>query len=159
MARTAPVPNIPAIPGMNPGMFAAGGGADGSGGDDSAGDAGKEKSGAGTENSSKDADGDSNEAPDPAKYPTCGTKSHPVDVVTGRAFTLPIEDVALSGPLPFSFQRTYSTTAAKQDMGLGLGWAHSLGWRVEVRRRSVVVWNDQGKSVEFSQIPVGASTV
>ncbi|MGK3961664.1 RHS repeat domain-containing protein [Sorangium sp. So ce118] len=31
MARTAPVPNIPAIPGMNPGVFIMGGG-DGSGG-------------------------------------------------------------------------------------------------------------------------------
>ena len=26
MARTAPVPNIPAIPGMNPGVFIMGGG-------------------------------------------------------------------------------------------------------------------------------------
>ncbi|WP_437906214.1 hypothetical protein WME95_49710 [Sorangium sp. So ce327] len=31
MARTAPVPNIPAIPGMNPGVFIMGGGG-GSGG-------------------------------------------------------------------------------------------------------------------------------
>jgi hypothetical protein len=33
MARTAPIPNIPAIPGMNPGIWILGGGASGQGED------------------------------------------------------------------------------------------------------------------------------
>ncbi|AUX19913.1 uncharacterized protein SOCEGT47_003670 [Sorangium cellulosum] len=38
MARTAPIPNIPAIPGMNPGVFILGGGGSGGGGNGRGGD-------------------------------------------------------------------------------------------------------------------------
>ena len=82
---------------MCPGIAVLGGGGeggdadgDGSGGKDGAGGDGKGngKNGA---NDGKSADG----APDYAKYPECGYASHPVDVVTGRAFTHPIVDLEL----------------------------------------------------------------
>ena len=45
----------------------------------------------------------------------------------GRVFTHPIADLQLPGPLPFTFERAYSSAASKEDQGLGWGWAHSLG--------------------------------
>jgi hypothetical protein len=72
---------------MCPGVVVVGGGGGGSGsGEAGAGDG-------------KDARG----APDYQKYPECGYASHPVDVVTGRAFTHPITDLELPGPLPLAF--------------------------------------------------------
>jgi RHS repeat-associated protein len=151
---TAPVPNIVPIPGMAPGeAVAAGSGA--SGGDDGDASKGDDKENAGTGKDGKDAEGDNRDAPDPAKNPTCGTESHPVDVVTGRVFTHPITDLELPGPLPFTFARSYSSKASREDQGLGLGWAHSLGWFVQVFRDRVRVWNELGVSVSFAIPEVG----
>jgi hypothetical protein len=57
MARTAPVPNIPAIPGMNPGLFVLGGGGDGGGSGAGGGKGGKKGQGADGKNGGKDAKG------------------------------------------------------------------------------------------------------
>jgi len=159
MARTAPAPNIPPIPGMCPSLAVLAGGGDGGGG--SGGDAGD---GSGDDNAAankggENAEADKRGAPDPEKYPECGTASHPVDVVTGRAFTHPIVDLALPGPLRLSFARTYSSKAAGVDMGLGLGWAHTFGWKVEVQRRRITVWNEQGTAVDFPVVRPGDEVV
>lgn len=153
MARTAPVPNIPAIPGMNPGLFVLGGGADsgGSGAGGGKGKGGKQR--ASGKNAGKDAKGGGKGAPDPKKYPKCGTASHPVDVGTGRAFTHPILILELGGPLPLRIERSYSSSASQIDAGLGFGWAWSLGWRVEERRRSVHVWTDLGTCISLDDGP------
>ncbi len=153
MARTAPVPNIPAIPGMNPGLFILGGGGDG-GGSGAGGGKGKGgKQGAGGKNGGADAKGGGKSAPDPKKYPKCGTASHPVDVATGRAFTHPIPILELGGPMPLRIERSWSSSAAHLDMGLGWGWAHSLGWRIEERRRGLHVWTDLGTRVSLDEKP------
>lgn len=147
MARTAPVPNIPAIPGMNPGLFVLGGGGDG-GGSGAGGGKGKGgKQGAGGKNGGQDANGGGKGAPDPQRYPHCGTESHPVDFSTGRAFTHPILIVALPGPLPLRLSRSYSTSSAHRDMGLGFGWSHDLSQCIEETRRTVVVWTGLGTKV------------
>ncbi|XXY46624.1 RHS repeat-associated core domain-containing protein [Sorangium sp. So ce269] len=159
MARTAPVPNIPAIPGMNPGVFVMGGGAGGGGGSGPGGQARGGNQGAGGGSGGNQASGGQKNAPDYQRYPECGYASHPVDVVTGRAFTHPIADLELPGPLPFSFARMYSSTMAHRDTGLGFGWGHSLGWEVEIRRRKLVVWNEQGVAVDFPHLPEGAEVV
>jgi RHS repeat-associated protein len=153
MARTAPVPNFPAIPGMNPGLFVLGGG--GAGGGSGAG-RGKGKGGkqrAGGKNGGADAKGGGKGAPDPKKYPKCGTASHPVDVATGRAFTHPILVMELGGPLPLRIERSWSSSASHIDVGLGWGWAWSLGWRLEVRRRSLHVWTDLGTRISLEDGP------
>ncbi len=157
--RTAPAPNILPLPGMNPCEFLMAGGAGSGGGSDSGDAAGDDKEGAGTGKDGKDAEGDQKSAPDYEKYPTCGTESHPVDVVTGRVFTHPITDLTLPGPLPFEFERSYSTSASKEDQGLGYGWGHSLGWFIEVHRRRVTVWNHRGVSVDFPIPEVGHSVL
>ena len=69
MARTAPVPNFPAIPGMNPGMFLLGGGGDG-GGSGAVGGRGKGAGQGGSgKGGGKDGKGDGKSAPDPVRYP------------------------------------------------------------------------------------------
>jgi YD repeat-containing protein len=149
MARTAPVPNIPAIPGMNPGVFVLGGGAGGGGSGGPGGGAGSGNQGGGGSNGGDGADGGEKGALDPEKYPLCGTKSHPVDVATGRAFTHPIPILELPGPMPLRIARSYSSTARHEDMGLGWGWAHSLGWRLVVGGRTIDVWTDLGTRARF----------
>ncbi|MEP7123484.1 MAG: DUF6531 domain-containing protein, partial [Byssovorax sp.] len=159
MARTAPVPDIPPIPGMCPSIAVLAGGGDGGGGSgESAGDGSGDDNAAG-DGSGEQAAGDGRGAPDYQKYPGCGYASHPVDVVTGRAFTHPVVDLELPGPLPLVFERMYSSKMSNRDTGLGFGWGHSLGWEIEVRRRSIVVWNQQGTAVEFPMIAAGGETL
>ncbi len=128
-------------------------------GDDANANDGGDKEGAGGGSGGDDASADNKNAPDYEKYPTCGTESHPVDVVTGRVFTHPIVDLELPGPLPFTFQRSYSSAASKENQGLGWGWAHSLGWFIEVERRLVRVWNEKGVSVSFPVPQIGHSVL
>jgi YD repeat-containing protein len=156
--RSAPAPDLLPIPGMNQGMaIAAGSG--GSGGDDGSAEEGGDGEGAGGGSGGDDASGDNRDAPDYEKYPTCGTESHPVDVVTGRVFTHPVTDLELPGPLPFVFKRSYSSKASREDQGLGWGWGHSLGWFVELERRRVRVWNEKGVSVSFPVPQIGHSVL
>src|SRR5690606_15193268 len=98
------------------------------------------------------------EAPDPSRYPVCGSKSHPVDVVTGRAYTHPIEDFSLGGPLPLVFRRVCSSKIYNRDLGLGPSWAHTLGWRLKVDRRAVRVFTEQGTVLDMP-IPRPGETV
>ncbi|MFT3769640.1 MAG: RHS repeat-associated core domain-containing protein [Minicystis sp.] len=84
---------------------------------------------------------------------------HPVDVITGRAYTLPAVDLELPGPLPLVLARVYSTTAAERDTGLGFGWSCSWSWEIEVRRRKLVVWSDEGIATDFPALDLGAEHV
>ena len=136
----------------------AGGGDAGGGGGNGAGD-GSGDNNAGAGSGGENAEGDGRGAPDYQKHPECGYASHPVDVVTGRAFTHPIVDLELPGPLPLTFSRMYSSKAAHLDMGIGFGWAHTFGWKVEVRRRSIVVWNEQGIAVDFPLVRQGEEAI
>lgn len=79
-------------------------------------------------------------------------KGDPIDVVTGRVFTTPVVDLALPGPLPLVFFRTYSTSLRERDIGLGPGWTHTLAWEVELRRSGAVVWTDDGLPVAFGPV-------
>ncbi|MDI1443569.1 RHS repeat-associated core domain-containing protein [Polyangium sp. 6x1] len=135
-------------------MGSGGGDGDGSGGGSGNGGDGS-GNGDGAGGDGKGAQG----APDYKKYPECGYASHPVDVVTGRAFTHPIVDLELPGPLPLVFHRMYSSKMADRDVGLGYGWGHTFGWEVEVGRRGIRVWNEQGIAVDFPMVPVGGEVI
>lgn len=159
MPRTAPAPNAIAIPGMNPGLLVAGGGGGGGGsGAGGGGGRGKRIRGAG-KGGRKNPSGGKKSAPDPKKYPKCGTKSHPVDVVTGRAFTLPYEDFALPGPLELLFERSYSSHAIHRDVGIGPGWGHSLGWQLVEGARTISVWTGSAVEVRFEKPRKGNASV
>ena len=171
MARTAPVPNIPAIPGMNPGLFVLGGGGDGGGSGAGAGKGKGGKQGANGKNGGKDANGGGKGAGacGAGSGGGCSNPSHgggggaaagdPVDIVTGRVYTIPVIDLAVNGVIPLVLKRSYSTTCAERDIGLGFGWSHSLSWEVEPRRRSVIVWKPDGSYIRAPQPDVGEQVV
>lgn len=159
MARTAPVPDIPPIPGMCPSIAVlAGGGDGGGGGGDGAGDgSGDQNAGAGAGGEGADGDGRSAGGCGVSGSGGCSVHSHtpaaghPVDVVTGRAYTDPVVDLFLPGPIDLAFRRSYSSTAAERDIGLGFGWSHSLAWQIEVGRRSVTVHTQDARVVEMNK--------
>lgn len=137
-----------------------GGGGSGSGGDGSASASG--------DGSPENAEGDGASAPcggggGPAGCTNCSeaaTRGDPVDVVTGRVFTVPVTDVFLPGPLPFELERTYSSTARGRDVGLGYGWSHSFAWEVVEHRDHVIVWRSDGTFLRFpGPIGVGLSAL
>ncbi|KYF55100.1 hypothetical protein BE04_19760 [Sorangium cellulosum] len=86
-------------------------------------------------------------------------QGEPVDVVTGRVFTVPEADVDLPGPLPLEIVRSYGSQARERDIGLGFGWSHSLAWAVELRRRSTVVVTADGIEEEFGLVSRDAGVI
>lgn len=171
MPRTAPVPNMIAIPGMCPGVLIKAGGA-GGGGSGAGGGKGKGgKKGARTKGGKDDAEGGKknqgacgtgSNADGGCPNPKHGSGGHvtagdPVDVVTGRVFTVPAVDLVLGGPFPFILRRTYSTSAVERDVGLGFGWSHTFAWEIQVKRRRSILWTSAGGKGEFATIQPGES--
>ncbi|WP_441293044.1 RHS repeat-associated core domain-containing protein [Sorangium sp. KYC3313] len=158
---------------MNPGVFVlgGGGGGGGSGGKGGKGGKGNQKAkgkngGKGTGGGGKGACGNGTGDPNGGSCPKHhkgkksgkASKGDPVDVVTGNVFTNPVLDVDLPGPLPLEIARAYYSTSTERDVGLGLGWCHSLAWDIEIGRRSITVWSDQGLGLEFDLIEEGEGT-
>ncbi|WP_437330874.1 RHS repeat-associated core domain-containing protein [Sorangium sp. So ce381] len=172
--RTAPAPNIPAIPGMNPGVFVMGGGGGGGGSGGKGGGGSTGARGADGRGGGSDANGggksagscgtgstDGGGCPNHHGPGTSGTMSRgdPVDVVTGRVFTLPAVDLFLPSPLPLRIERTYSSTSRDRDVGLGPGWTFSLAWQVIERRRSVRVITSDGVEHDFGKLEPAAGVL
>ncbi len=153
--NTAPAPNAAAPPGMCPGAVVQGGGGAGAGGGAGGGGSGAGAGGASGGGSGASGSGANGGAADPGAYPLCGTASHPVDVATGRAFTHPIVDFELGGPLPLRFERSASSHAHATDAGLGPSWSHTLGWHIQVRRSGLRVFTDLGTYVDFPLLKPG----
>lgn len=160
MARTAPVPNIPAIPGMNPGVFVMGGGGSGGGGSGKGGSGKGGEQGAEGENGGDGAEGGGKGAGNCGTGGTGGctncdsqiARGDPADVVSGEVFTNPSVDLRLPGFFGLELQRSYSTREINRDCGLGWGWAHSLAWDLEVGRRDIVVRNGAGHVARFPML-------
>jgi RHS repeat-associated protein len=163
MARTAPVPNIPPIPGMNPCTWLAGGGAGGGGGSGKGGKGGDGNAGA-------DGSGQDGNPDDGGKGSgACGqggkggctncssgvSAGDPVDVQTGNVFTIPKTDLFLPGAFDLKLLRTYSTARKSVSVGMGWGWSHSLAWSLHEHRRSIVVRAGDGRKVELPSVAVG----
>ncbi|MBL9026190.1 MAG: RHS repeat protein [Myxococcales bacterium] len=163
MARTAPAPNVPPIPGMCPSIAVMGGGAGGGGGSGNAsgdgsgnGDGSGDGSGDGANGDGRNAQSGNGQSGGQAGCPNHhggssggASRGDPVDVVTGRVFTLPVTDLELKGPLPLELLRAYSSGSRDRDIGLGYGWAHSLGWTVETTRSRFRVYKWDGTAVDF----------
>ncbi|WP_437994053.1 RHS repeat-associated core domain-containing protein [Sorangium sp. So ce145] len=171
MARTAPVPNIPAIPGMNPGVFIMGGGAVVGGRGGASGRGKARGQGASGKNGGDEAKGGGKNACGAGKDGGGCPNHHggrgsgkiaqgdPVDVVTGRVFTVPETDVDIPGPLPLQIVRSYGSQARGRDVGLGFGWTHSLAWAIELRRRTTIVVTADGNEEEFGLVPRDAGVL
>ncbi|MGL6159782.1 RHS repeat-associated core domain-containing protein [Microbulbifer sp.] len=63
----------------------------------------------------------------------------PINLKTGEE-RLTLVDAVLDGPLPFTLARTYRSSNPK-DFGMGHGWTHTLGERLE--------WRGKGKPLHF----------
>jgi RHS repeat-associated protein len=157
MARTAPAPNLIAIPGMNPGTWLMGGGAGGggAGGGDGNGDDGA--GGAGGENDGQNGDGNGNGAGSCGQggagaCTNCASKTaagDPIDVVTGEVFTGWKTDLFLPGFFNLDIRRKYSTSTRARDIGLGHGWIHSLAWEIHEEGSGLVLHSGDGRRVEL----------
>lgn len=143
MARTAPAPNIPPIPGMCPGIAVLGGGGGGGGGSGKGSKKGKGKKKGKTKKGKKNASGN--------KKKGGKGKGDPVCPVTGRVFT-DVLDFALPGPMPLSWIRSYSSRSTR-DGELGIGWSHAHSWTIVAGRRRVTVIDDAGLEQEFEDVP------
>lgn len=174
MARTAPVPNIPAIPGMNPGVFVMGGGGGGGGSGGRGGNGAGDGQGGSGSNGGDGADGGGKGAGSCGTGSTDGggcpnhhgsgssgkmSRGDPVDVVTGRVFTVPAVDVAFPGPLPLVIERTYSSSARDRDVGLGFGWTHSLAWQLLQRRGSLHILSFDGVEHDLGKVLPGTGVI
>lgn len=152
---------------MNPGILVkAGGGAGGGSG------AGKGKGRGGK----KGANGQGNEenADDGKKTQgNCGTgsngdctncssnvsKGDPVDVCTGEVYTLPVADLYLPGTFALELRRSYASSLARVDAGMGYGWTHSLAWSLEERHREIIIRTGDGKVETFPALKPGEELV
>jgi RHS repeat-associated protein len=94
-----------------------------------------------------------------ATHDASKSAGHPVDVVTGRAYTDPVTDFRLPGPLWLEFERSYSTAFRERDCGLGFGWSHSFAWELEVHRRYIVLRTPDGRELEFPTLPIAESVL
>lgn len=174
MARTAPVPNIPAIPGMNPGVFVMGGGGGGGGSGGRGGNGAGDGQGGSGSNGGDGAGGGGKGAGSCGTGSTDGggcpnhhgpgssgrmSRGDPVDVVTGRVFTVPAVDLSFPGPLPLVIERTYSSSARDRDVGLGFGWTHSLAWQLLQRRGSLRIVTFDGVEHDIGKVPPGTGVI
>lgn len=168
MARTAPFPNIPALPGMNPGMWILAGGGLGGGanarngkgnapGQSSSGNNGGNNANGGGKNSPSCGQGSGGGCPNPVHGNTSTAAGDPIDPSTGRAYTVAVVDLSLPGPIPLQVSRSYSSTIADDDLGLGHGWTHSLSWMIEERRRTMRVIQPGADQTKADKIAAGES--
>jgi YD repeat-containing protein len=171
---TSPAPDAAAPPGMCPGIAVKGGGG-GSGGGDGDGSGGKDGSGGNGNGDGQGGNGDGKSAagcgggagadgggcPNHHGPGTSGgvSRGDPVDVVSGRVFTVPAVDLSFPGPLPLQIERGYSSTARDRDVGLGFGWTFSLGWQVVERRRKVLVLTFDGVEHDFGSVEPGVGVM
>jgi|GEM_PF-2484155 len=144
MARTAPVPNMVAIPGMNPGTIVAGGGGGSGGGSGGSGKGGKDGKGGDGSDGGDDAEGGGK---DGKGGEGCGD---PVCPITGKMF-LEVMDFAFAATKPLTFTRHYTSRRSDVMGSFGFGWTHPFGWQLEERRRSVFVYDDRGDRQKFAR--------
>ena len=163
MARTAPVPNIPPLPGMCPSVAVLGGGGNGGGGSGKGAGAGDGNGPGDGSGSGDEATGDSTSAAQCGQGGSTSCTSHqpgavagdPVDVASGRVFTTPIVDLHVAGPLPLRIARLYSSACRRRNVGMGFGWSHSLAWEIEERRTALVVHHANGTRIVVAKLEVG----
>jgi RHS repeat-associated protein len=86
----------------------------------------------------------------------CTSTGHPVDVATGRVFTDAV-DLALPGPVPLRFERSYFSSWAHRDGPLGRGWSHSLDLALWFEDDLTVFRNGEGQEIVFDRRPAAAN--
>ncbi|HTJ81125.1 MAG TPA: DUF6531 domain-containing protein, partial [Polyangiaceae bacterium] len=144
MARTAPVPNIPPIPGMCPSIAVLAGGGDGGGGSGNG-------AGDGEGNANGEGNGDGSDASGDGTNGGCAA-GDPVCPITGRV-VMELFDFGFGGLFPLRWVRRYSSRTSHIAGELGYGWSHSFGWRLRERRDKVEVIDDWARIQTFAMRP------
>src|SRR5262249_30868664 len=111
MARTAPIPNIPAIPGLNTGVFVMGGGGAGGAGGGGSGDG---SGGDGSQGADGSNGGNGPGGGGKSSVPGCTKEGEPVDVATGSVIAERV-DFELQGIFPFVWRCTYLSSASDRN--------------------------------------------
>ncbi|HEY2514705.1 MAG TPA: DUF6531 domain-containing protein, partial [Polyangiaceae bacterium] len=156
--RSAPAPDLLPIPGMNQGTIVAGGGGGSGDGDGNAGEGGDGENGNGG-NGNGDANGGGPGTGGcgqggPGHCTNCGhnvSAGDPVEVLTGKVFTVPRREFFLPGLFNLDFQRSYSAANRGRDIGMGFGWSHTFGWTLEERGDCTVLRTDDGAEIHFAR--------
>jgi len=142
---------------MNPATWVAGGGAGGGGSGGKGGKGGDGDAGADGGDGSGEPEGggkDGNACGNGSNggCTNCGTKvsrGDPVDVTSGKVFTVPKRELFLPGFFNLELKRSYSSARSKVDLGLGFGWVHSLSWTLEEGRRTLLIRCGDGSHQEM----------
>jgi len=84
-----------------------------------------------------------------------GNAGDPVDTASG-VFSEPVTDLHIAGrSYPLAFARTYNSSAAGADLGLGFGWQPSLGASLAVTgtapNQVATITQETGATVTFNQ--------
>jgi RHS repeat-associated protein len=152
---------------MCPGICVLGGGGGGGGGAGGGAGSGDGKQGAGGEGGADGAEGDGRGGDNcglgaPPGCSNCGntfTAGDPVDLTSGKVFTMPAQDLFLPGLFNLSIKRSYCTASRDRDVGLGPGWRFSLAWYVVERRSKLIVHTGDGRAIEFPKPEIGQQVV
>ncbi len=131
---------------MCPSVAVLGGGS-GSGGGSGDGSGDGNGNGADGNGNGENANGDGGNAGScgpggPGACTNCGhnvAAGDPVDVVSGKVFTIPSVDLELPGTFGLTVLRSYGADNRRADVGIGYGWTHSLAWRLEEHRDHALI--------------------
>lgn len=89
----------------------------------------------------------------------CKLTGHPVDVATGKVLTEQL-DLALSGPIPFTFSRIwYSTSTYKGPLGHGWHHAYDMALLMEPQDDLLLLRTADGRHVPFPALKQGQGHV
>jgi RHS repeat-associated protein len=161
LVRTAPAPNLIAIPGMNPGTWVMGGGAGGGGSGGGNGDGTDGAGGAPGDNDGQPGEGNGNNTGSCGQggagaCTNCSEQTaagDPIDVLSGEVFTGWKSDLFLTGFFNLDFRRRYSTNRLGRDVGLGFGWVHALAWELHEEVSQIVLFTGHGGRLAFPILP------
>ncbi len=86
----------------------------------------------------------------------CTSVGHPVDVATGKVFTV-AKDIAFANPFPIGLYRTWSSGRPDKKGIFGLGWTSLLDLNLEVFPDEILYHDDEGRPISFPSVDPGNS--
>ena len=83
----------------------------------------------------------------------CTLAGEPISMTRGEEL-LSLDDVALLGPVPFIWKRTYRTSNSR-DIGLGHGWVHPGQATLTLTDTTIELIADDGRTISFARPVLG----
>lgn len=91
----------------------------------------------------------------PSTSTTC-TGGEPISLVTGEEL-LELQDFEFGGLIRQTWTRTYRSSN-RRNLGLGVGWTHSLCESLRVKKQQVYLQDAEGRSIVFALPAIGDDT-